>query len=61
MVWGYALLAFLLASLVKILTYRLIEHSARHHVRHLLRVESYMNEYQQRSKNDYWDKILTTL
>jgi H+-transporting ATPase len=50
MVWGYALLSFLITSLVKILTYRLVEHSARHHVRHLSRFEVHVDDYKKRSK-----------
>jgi H+-transporting ATPase len=39
MVWGYAILAFLIASAVKIGTYRLLEHRIGRQARHLLRVE----------------------
>jgi H+-transporting ATPase len=45
MVWGYALATFLITSLVKITAYRLIEHSARHHIRHLSRFERHVNDY----------------
>lgn len=41
-VWAYALIAFFIASLVKIGTYRLLEHRAAYHVRHLSRVEGHV-------------------
>ncbi len=39
MVWGYALAAFLIASLVKVGTYRLLEHRVHRQAHHLARVE----------------------
>ncbi|PNE09669.1 MAG: hypothetical protein CR217_18850 [Beijerinckiaceae bacterium] len=42
MVWAYALGSFMLASAVKIGTYRLLEHRAEHQARHLTRVESHV-------------------
>jgi H+-transporting ATPase len=38
-VWGYALVWFVINSGAKIMTYRLIEHRTKRHVRHLDRVE----------------------
>jgi H+-transporting ATPase len=40
MVWAYALVAFLIASAVKIGTYHLLEHRIGRQMRHLVRVES---------------------
>jgi H+-transporting ATPase len=42
MVWGYALGSFMLASTVKIGTYRLLEHRAKHQARHLTRIETHV-------------------
>jgi H+-transporting ATPase len=42
MVWAYALVFFILASAVKIGTYRLLEYRALHHERHLARIESHV-------------------
>ncbi len=39
MVWGYALVAFFIASAIKIGTYRLLEHRLAHQERHLARIE----------------------
>ena len=39
MVWGYTLVSFLVASVIKIGTYRLLDHRATYQSRHLLRVE----------------------
>ena len=39
-VWGYALGWFLVNSGVKVMTYRLLAHQARHQAGHLRRVES---------------------
>jgi len=39
MVWGYTLVSFLVASMIKIGTYRLLDHRATDQSRHLLRVE----------------------
>jgi H+-transporting ATPase len=41
MVWVYALVFFIIASVVKIGTYRLLEYRALHHERHLARIESH--------------------
>jgi H+-transporting ATPase len=38
-VWGWGLVGFALASLIKIMAYKLLEHRMGHHVRHLDRVE----------------------
>jgi H+-transporting ATPase len=42
MVWAYALGSFMLASIVKVGTYRLLEHSAQRQARHLTRVETHV-------------------
>jgi len=39
MIWGYALLSFALASVIKIGAYRLLDHRAEPQARHLARVE----------------------
>ncbi len=39
MVWGYALVFFLITSVLKIATYRLLGHLVPSHVRHLARIE----------------------
>jgi len=39
MVWGYTLVSFLVASAIKIGTYRLLDHRAKYQSRHLLRIE----------------------
>jgi H+-transporting ATPase len=41
-VWGYALVAFLIASAIKVETYRLLEHRADRQARHLARVEHHV-------------------
>jgi H+-transporting ATPase len=43
MVWAYTLVSFMVASAVKIGTYRLLEHRAEHQARHLTRVESHVS------------------
>jgi H+-transporting ATPase len=42
MVWAYALVFFMIASVVKIGTYRLLEYRASQHVRHLARIEGHV-------------------
>ena len=42
MVWGYALVFFLITSGLKIATYRLLGHLVPSHVRHLARIESHI-------------------
>ena len=42
MVWAYALVSFMVGSMIKIGTYRLLEYRAEHQVRHLTRVESHV-------------------
>ena len=42
MVWGFALVAFLLAGMVKVATYRLFKHAMRTNRRHLERVETHL-------------------
>jgi H+-transporting ATPase len=42
MVWGYALVSFLIASAIKVGTYRLMEHRAAHQARHLARIEGHV-------------------
>jgi H+-transporting ATPase len=41
-VWAYALVAFFIASLIKIGTYRLLEHRASYHIHHLSRIEGHV-------------------
>jgi H+-transporting ATPase len=41
MVWGYAVAAFLIASLIKMGTYRLLEHPVGRQARHLARIEGH--------------------
>ncbi|HTZ01766.1 MAG TPA: plasma-membrane proton-efflux P-type ATPase [Xanthobacteraceae bacterium] len=41
-VWGYTLVSFLVANVVKIVTYRLVGHLVPSHVRHLARIESHV-------------------
>ncbi len=42
MVWGYALISFLVASAIKIGTYRLMEHRAIYQTRYLARIEGHV-------------------
>jgi len=42
LVWAYALASFVLASLIKIATYRLLDHRGARQARHLRRVESHL-------------------
>ncbi|HUI21978.1 MAG TPA: plasma-membrane proton-efflux P-type ATPase [Methylocella sp.] len=42
MVWAYTLVSFMVASMIKIGTYGLLEHRARHQACHLTRVESHV-------------------
>lgn len=49
LVWAYALVEFLLISPAKIWVYRLIDHSAQHHVRHLSRFEGHINNYRKQA------------
>jgi H+-transporting ATPase len=42
MVWGYALVSFAVASVLKIAAYRLVEHRLAHQARHLARVERHV-------------------
>ena len=42
MVWGYTLVSFVVASAIKIGTYRLLGHLVHSHARHLARVESHV-------------------
>jgi H+-transporting ATPase len=42
MVWGYAIVSFLIASVIKVGTYRLLEHRVYHQERHLARVERHV-------------------
>ena len=44
MVWGYALVAFFIASAVKIITYRLLQHRVAYQVDHLARIEGRVTE-----------------
>jgi H+-transporting ATPase len=46
LVWAYTLVSFVVASAVKIGTYRLLEHRAEHQARHLTRVESHVSTAQ---------------
>ena len=41
-VWGYALVSFLVASIIKISVYRLLDHRARAQARHLARIERHI-------------------
>ena len=43
LVWGYALVSFMVASLVKIGAYRLLEHRFGRDKRHLARIESHFS------------------
>jgi H+-transporting ATPase len=42
LVWGYALVSFVVGSAVKIAAYRLLEHRSAHQARHLARVEGHV-------------------
>jgi len=42
-VWGYALMFFMVASAIKIGTYRLLEHRTAHEARHLARIEGHVS------------------
>jgi H+-transporting ATPase len=42
MVWGYTLVSFLVASMIKIGTYRLLDYRAAHNARHIRRVEAHV-------------------
>jgi H+-transporting ATPase len=42
MVWGYAIASFAVGSVLKIATYRLLEHRSAHEARHLSRVERHV-------------------
>lgn len=42
MVWAYTLVSFMVASAIKIGTYRLMEHRTEHQTRHLTRVETHV-------------------
>jgi H+-transporting ATPase len=39
MVWGYALVSFLIASVIKVYTYHMLENRIFRHIRHLARIE----------------------
>jgi len=43
LVWGYAIVWFLVNSFAKIWAYRLMEHTGTHHVKHLARVEAVLH------------------
>jgi H+-transporting ATPase len=43
MVWGYALVWFFVNSFTKVVAYRLLEHTHRHHSNHLARVEAVLH------------------
>ena len=43
LVWGYALVSFMVASLIKIGTYRLLEHRTARATRHLARIEGHVS------------------
>jgi H+-transporting ATPase len=43
LVWGYALVWFLINSVAKIMLYRLMDHTATGHVRHLSRLETVLH------------------
>jgi len=49
LVWAYAILSFFIASGIKILVYRLLEHRTGRHVRHLVRVELHVADPDQQS------------
>ena len=42
MVWGYTLVSFFVASIIKIGTYRLLDYRAAHNARHIRRVEAHV-------------------